>query len=572
MIQKKYLLVIFLQFSYHVDAQRANGKIPDSLSNRSFDYLSQAVITNGKDSIKSRRYAQTWLAKAKSEKDYKQMALAYKTVMHQADKKEHLLYVDSMLTAAKRTNDIELIGSAYMTKGIVHYTRKEQMKALDNFLMADRYISQTSNQYLIYKVKYGIAQTKYYLGFYDEAISLFRECIDYFKEENDRAYLNSLHCLGLCYNRIGNFEWCTITNQMGIDEGKRVDNLEMEPYFIHSEGVNQCSKQKYNEAIKKLTIALPSIINSKDFANESVAYFYIGKSYWSLKQQEKAITYFKKVDAIFENEKYIRPDLREGYERLIDYYKRKNDTKSQLFYINQLLKVDHILGQNYKYLLQKVVKEYDTKELLKSKQNIENAMTFRIVIDFSIIGIMALVIAYLIYKHFKNKRLFEEIMKRDTSIISSTENSVDKPVFEKIIEPINYENNDKQNNQEISPEFEAGILKKLEKFENEKKYLEKDMTLTKMALLLNTNNKYVTIIIAKHRRKGSIDYITDLKIDYIIEMLKTDNKFRNYTNKALGEEAGFMSTQNFTRAFKVRAGISPTYFIYKLKKSINTGN
>lgn len=577
MIQKRYLLIALLLFAHYLMAQKTNRKIPDSLSTKSYDYLSQAVITNGKDSIKSRGYAQIWLIKAKSEKDYKQMALAYKTVMYQADIKKHLFYVDSMLTSAKQANDIELIGSAYMTKGIVHYTRKEQMKALDNFLIADKYISQTNNQYLIYKIKYGIAQTKYYLGFYDEAISLFRECIDYFKEENDRAYLNSLHCLGLCYNRIGNYEWCTITNQMGIDEGKRLENLEMESYFIHSEGVNQCGKQKYDEAIKKLIIALPSIINSKDFANESVAYFYIGKSYWSLKQQEKAITYFKKVDAIFEKKKYVRPDLREGYEKLIDYYKRKNDTKSQLFYINQLLKVDHLLGQNYKYLLQKVVKEYDTKTLLKSKQDIENAMTFRTVVGFSIIILMALAIIYLIYTHFKNKRLFEELMKRDTTNSIILENSNQEIVFEEIIKHNNSkiivpENSNKQASQEISQDIEINILKNLQKFELDKKYLQRDMTLAKMASLLNTNSKYVTKIIAKHRGKGTIDYITDLKIDYITEMLKTESKFRNYTNKALGEEAGFGSTQNFTRAFKERNGISPTYFIYKLRKSMNTGN
>ena len=235
------------------------------------------------------------------------------------------------------------------------------------------------------------------------------------------------------------------------------------------------------------------------------------------------------------------------------------------------------MGQNYKYLLRKVVKEYDTKELLKSKQNIENAMIFRTVIDFSIIGIMALVIVYLVNRHFKNKRLFDEIMKRDTSKPAIDENTIEQLAFEKIInsgttEPINSENTDKQNNQEISPDIETGILKKLEKFEQTKKYIEKDMTLSKMASLLNTNTKYVTKVIAKHRGKGTIDYITDLKIDYIIEILKTENKYRNYTNKALAEEAGFGSTQNFTRAFKAQTGISPTYFIYQLKKSMTTGN
>ena len=153
MIQKKYLLIILLFCSHFVGAQKTNGKMPDSLSNKSFDYLSQAVINNEKDSIKSRSYAQTWLLKAKFEKDYKQMYLAYKTVMYQADKKEHLLYADSILASAKHASDNVLIGSAYMTKATVYYGRKEHKKALDNFIIADEYISKTTDLYSIYKVK-----------------------------------------------------------------------------------------------------------------------------------------------------------------------------------------------------------------------------------------------------------------------------------------------------------------------------------------------------------------------------------------------------------------------------------
>lgn len=98
------------------------------------------------------------------------------------------------------------------------------------------------------------------------------------------------------------------------------------------------------------------------------------------------------------------------------------------------------------------------------------------------------------------------------------------------------------------------------------------MKLSKMALLLNTNTKYVTLMIAKHRGKGTIEYINDLKIDYITETLKSESKYRNYTNKALGEEAGFLSTPKFTRAFKARNEITPTYFIYQLKKTANLDN
>ncbi|WP_291131159.1 AraC family transcriptional regulator [Flavobacterium sp. UBA7682] len=571
MSQKKLVLILTLLVHF------ANAQVENSRANNLLRQISSGALLNTSDTLKSIATAKDLLVKIKSEKNYREMALTYKALMYLSDKKTHLLYSDSILTAANHTKDDILIASAYMTRATVYYGQKDNKNALDNFLLADEYISKTDDSYSIYKIKFGIAQTKYYLGFYDEAISLFRECIDYFKEENDRAYLNSIHGLGVCYNKVGKYDLSSATNQLGINEGRKLENLDMESYFIHSEGINQYFKNNYSKAIKDLNSTIPSMQSKKDFANETVAYFYLGKCFWSLKEQEKAIEYFKKVDKAFEQQKYIRPDLRESYELLIDYYKNHRDTKSQLYYINQLLKVDHILGHNYKYLLRKIVKEYDTKELLKSKQEIENAMTFRTVVGFSIITLMALVIVYLVYRHFKNKRLFEEVMKRDTTQPKTLNNNIEYLVSEvstkqEMINPQIQETNNKQTSQEISPDIEVGILKKLDKLEASKKYLEKDMTLVKMASLLNTNTKYVTKVIAKHRGKGTIEYITDLKIDYIIDILKKESKYRNYTNKALGEEAGFGSTQNFTRAFKVRTGITPTYFIYKLKKSITAAN
>jgi AraC-like DNA-binding protein len=539
---KKYLLIIFLCLYNNASAQQNNFIIPDSLSAKDYEYFSKNILYTEKDSIKEWLYAQSWLAKAKREKNFGQMAWAYKVLIYKNDKKLRLIYADSMVTAAKRTADIELIGAVYMTRGAVYYDRKEQMKALDNYLIADEYISKTSNKYQIYKIKYGIAQIKYYLGFYDEAIALFKECLGYFKEENSSAYLNSLHSLGLSYNRIGKYKLCSQMNQTGLSAGLRFNNLEMQSYFIHSEGVNQYFKHNYPDAIKKLTKALPSMKVNKDFTNETTAYFYIGKSYWALKLQEKALPYLKKIDEAFQKQKYIRPDLREAYEILIDYYQQQNDKELELYYVTALSKVDQVLIKDYKYLSGKIHKEYDTKNLIQTQRNIEQYWTI-------IITIMTVIIAVLVYRHYKNKRLFEELMNRKPETTRSLVSN----------------NTSKETELDINPELVIAILKNLEKFERNKKYLEKDMTLARMASLLNTNMKYASKIIARYRDKGTVDYISHLKIDHIIELLKKENKYRNYTNKALGEESGFGSTQIFTRAFNNRTGLSPTYFISKLR-------
>lgn len=547
-MKKNYLILLLLCFFISLNAQK-KFIIPDSLSNKSCDYFNEKINYKESDSLKERLYAQSWLAKAKSEKNDKQMALAYKSLIYKFDKKLRHQYADSSVTAAKRTNSPELIGSAYMTKGIVYYDHKEMMKALDNYLIAEDYISKTKDEYLIYKLKYCKALTKYYLGFYHEAIALFKECVTYFKEQNDHAYVNSLYSLGQSYSRVNKYQLCSQINQIGIKAAIQFEIFRMKSYFLFSEGVNQSFKHNYVDAIKKLSMALPDLKSNKDFANETLAYFYIGKNYWSQNQKEKAVFYFKKVDIIFQQQNYISPELREAYELMIDYYLTKNDTKAHLYYVNRLLKADQLLEHNYKYLSGKITKVYDTEKLLHTQRNLENSNNSITVIAISTTAVLMSIISFLVYRHFRSKKLFQELMNR-------------QPEKSKLF----VVNGSKE--LDINPEVVAAILIKLEKFEFSKKYLEKEMNLLKLASLLNTNTKYAYKIIAKYRNKGTIEYITDLKIDHIIELLKSDNKYRIYKNKYLADEAGFGSTQNFTRAFKTRTGISPSYFCTELNKSV----
>lgn len=187
-------LLILILLCQHIEAQHA--VTPDSLKGRNYSFYKEHISLNAADKGLTALYAKAWLHKAKSEGNCLELGLAYRAVMFISDTGLNFKYADSILIAAKRCNDNAAIGAAYMTKAIAHYERKEMVEALDNYLLADQYVTRTTDRYLIHKLKYGIGLTKYQLGFYDEAIALFRECTSYFEEENDRAYLNSLHMLG----------------------------------------------------------------------------------------------------------------------------------------------------------------------------------------------------------------------------------------------------------------------------------------------------------------------------------------------------------------------------------------
>lgn len=528
----------------------------DSLSKKNYAYLEEKMMEFKKDTTKSLHIAKYWLKKANQEKDIPQQAKAYKAIMHLVDKKFRMIYADSLIDKAKASNNNEILGSAYLTVGAAHYDNKQYTNALNAYIAANNYIVKTNDQYLIHKVKYTIALTKYFLGYYDEAIALLTQCMDYFKEENDLAYIKSIHAIGLCYTQIERYDLLFFYINMGIRLAQKYEMVEMIPYFINVEGINQCKQKNFKNAINLLQDSETAIEKKKDYANQITTWFYLGKCNWELKEKNKAVNYFLKVDEGIQANKYTRPDLREAYEMLIENYGVNNELEKQLFFINRLMEFDKIVNKEFKYLSYKVHKEYDTKTLLEKKKKIENELASNKKIYFLVVSSLIITLLTVFGWHLHSKKREKEKFNQIMADLADKKKAT--------ITPANNQNTN------LSPELTKSLLKNLEKFEKQKKFLEKDMNLAKLAALLDTNTKYASLIITEQREKKTTTYINDLKIDYIVELLISNNKFRNYTNKALSDEAGFGSTQIFTLCFKNRIGMSPTSFIQQLKSSNQT--
>lgn len=549
------ILIICCYFTSN--ANHKNKYNSKSELHKEYDFFENKILENKKDTANVLHWAKIWLEKANSENNNIEKVKAYKIFMHWSEKKFRMIYADSLLNTAIETKDDAIIGSAYLTIGAAHYNNKEYKKALDLYIKANTYIVKTNDKYLIHKLHYTFAQTKYYLGYYDEAIALFTESLHFFKEENETAYIKSLHALGLCYNLIGRYDLAEYHNKLGIRISKETGTGEMLPYFINAEGINHYSLKKYDQAIRYLKESLITIEQTNDFANQVISWFYLGKCYWELQNQKEAIVYFEKAEHTMTKNNFIRPDLRENYELLMEYFKNKKDITKQLFYVNKLLEIDKILENDFKYISYKIHKEYDTASLLNTKENLEkqlhsNKNIYVTVVVALSIGITILIIIFF-FNQRKNKRKFQEIIQRVPEKIKFPA----PPTLSKTI---------------ISAEVTKQIVQNIEKFEKSKKFLEKDVSLVRLAYLLETNTKYTSIVIAEYRGKKITTYLNDLKIDYIVEMLTTNKKFRNYTNKALADEAGFGSTQIFTKAFITRNKISPTFFIKELNKQITNIN
>jgi len=545
-------------------SQQKKFTLPDSLKNKSYEYLDSRIDSSQEDTLKAMFYLDSYLAKAKKGKNFNEMVYAYSNMIFFVSEKSKYAYADSIVSTAKLTKDKNLIGSAYISKGNFYYSIKNYVQALNFYLKASNYVSD-SDAYLQYELKYHIAGIKLHLGFNDEALVLLKDCVAFFKNSNEydyqRGYLNSLHSLGLVYNRLGKYDLSSETNEFASKEAKRIDVPLTLNYIMHSEGINQYFKKNYSTAIENIRKALPAIKRNNDFANEAVGYFYIGKCYWDQKQPEKALPYFKKVDRAFAEKNYIRPDLRENYELLVGYYKERGDVKNQLYYINRLIKADSLLNANFKYMSGKIHKEYDTKSLRQAKQQIEKELAGKekvTIFLYCSIAVFFFLTLYFFYRYYINQKQyrqkFEKLMDNQKEELEKEELVEEKKEIER-------------KELDINPDVVHSILKELEKFETKKKFLEKDLTLVNLASSFNTNSNYLSKVINYYRNKNYTTYLNDLRITYIVSLLKTESKFRNYTIKALADESGFSTPQHFSKAFFSTTGIYPSYFLNELNKN-----
>ncbi|HLV70233.1 MAG TPA: helix-turn-helix domain-containing protein, partial [Xanthomarina sp.] len=82
----------------------------------------------------------------------------------------------------------------------------------------------------------------------------------------------------------------------------------------------------------------------------------------------------------------------------------------------------------------------------------------------------------------------------------------------------------------------------------------------------DTNSTYLSKIINTYKGKSINNYITDLRVDYIINELNQNHILRKMTIKAIALEIGFNNPESFSKAFYKKTGIKPSYFIKQIEK------
>lgn len=547
------LKFIFIFFGIFGHAQEN-----DSIRSLSYADLDKIILTDiSRKPEEKRKYAEVYLQKALQENDSLLIGKGY-YLFARTEKRytkhapfNRISFYDSAIQYTEKLKDPVFPAVAYLEKGSVLHVQRKYAAALDNYLLAENKLENKKND-TYYSIKFNIGFIHRIIGNHEEALKAFKQCLKYQEKikhsDDERRYYNMQNHISKTYPYIGKYDEATRINQEGIRYALQRNLVNYYAKFLNNQGANLMFQGKYQEAIDSLEKALPNLPERHKSLNQ----FYLGKSYMAINKKAKALNYFKKVDTAFVKSSTLMLQSRDAYKFLIQDSKQKQDKVSELYYTKQLLKLDSIHHIQFRNLYKTIINEYDIPNLVKSKDKKINSILL-----ISILLSLLLLVGFLYYYRLKRvyKKRYDAIVSKNKENNASIE--VVKDVKPKNIVALTIG---------LDDETIQTILKGLEVFEEEKHYLTNQISLQDAAKIIKTNSKYLSKIINSHKGKTFINYINDLRIDYLVDRIQNDGMYKKYTIKAIAQEGGFINSGTFFKAFQKRTGLKPSYFIKKVRE------
>lgn len=298
------------------------------------------------------------------------------------------------------------------------------------------------------------------------------------------------------------------------------------------------AKKQYKEAIKLIN-NYKNICNGYNYKHRE--FFQKSICFHNLNVSDSAIFYASKI---IKDKKYCKTSrLITMYDILSNQYNKIQKIDSAYKYSTLNLKQYNLARENK----EKTFNLFYNNSFNKAKQlnlvlkKTEADKQLKLIFSFFILLIIITALIFFFFRKEKKKK-------------------------EKLITKINnqksFETEKKEYN--IDEVLECKILDKIKDINTNLEFLSSDFSVSTISESLNTNSTYVSFIFNKHHQESFKQYFTRLKIDYIIEKLKNDKKYRKYSIQGLAQEVGYTNASAFSRAFKKQTGITPSAFLKTL--------
>ncbi|AXT61567.1 helix-turn-helix domain-containing protein [Aquimarina sp. AD10] len=282
--------------------------------------------------------------------------------------------------------------------------------------------------------------------------------------------------------------------------------------------------------------------------------YFLANCYAKQKEYTKAITLLEDNLSKLDDKDPRNVRTLDTYRLLADSYKASGNDQKFAFWIDKHTRLRDKFVEAKDQTVTKIYKKNTDKlgeeiAVLTDAQHKEKQSRNYMILMFAVIFIVLLsIVGYYYLKYKKNKLRFDDLIQKVNT--TTAEVITDKKAKEVVIDD----------------EKVALILKGLDRLEEKEYFLHTDCTLGAMAKRVKINTTYLSKIINIHKEKSFNEYINDLRIEYVLQRLQTDKKFRSFSITSIASEIGYKSDNSFTKHFKAKTGLNPSFYIKEIEK------
>lgn len=478
---------------------------------------------------------------------------------------------------------IQMKSYIYNYGGIAEWSKGNYGKALENYQISLKLASQVSDIKQVIKVKGNIAMLNEAVGNYQLAIKNIKQLITFV--DGNEGVFSKVELL----NHKSNYNFVLGTAYEGyfmknLSKSYLLDSAE----YYYKKTINY--SQNFAENKVSAQLSLGNVYNWKqDYKSAEKTYYDViflaqqnnmtgtlctanynlGDIYYTTKKYDKALVFFKKCDSLAEISKdntldYLKSNF---YQAKIYNILKKPDLAykhSRIYldnYENYEAKInEEALEVNYKQGVAGLSAEMITIEK-KYKNDVFINRGLKVFYVLMFVGIVFLLIKNIRDKNKAHKKMNALIEEFKANIEKKNNAEFEVEEKEELI-PEHEEIQLKRENVNLSIDEakENKIVEKLLALESKHEYLNADFTLPYVAKKIKTNTTYLSYVVNKRFGKSFGEYSNELKINYVINEMITNHKYRKYSTQAIAESVGFKNAVSFAKSFRKRTGVSPAQF------------
>jgi AraC-like DNA-binding protein len=419
--------------------------------------------------------------------------------------------------------------------------------------------SQTESSFLVH-VYSNLAVMSLSTGNYEEGLEYCRKAYALSREvdteirftiNNNRALL--LVGLGQCDSAVYYYSKVLKAVEKGVEIGPSI--FALADYLKSSMACPDLNQTK------AISVQLTDVLERSEglVIAQSYGYLCLGNYMEHMGRNDLAIDYYQKAHTLAE-ESRIWNRKSDALHSLGLFYSKNEEKDSAIKYL-LLYKssIDSGLVNSDRRDLSETERELTLWNINREKNEISAKVKHERLETryFQLISAALLIIALLavlsyIRKRQQNKALFERAL-----LLSEKNSSLSED-----LEGKKSEHEDIELTAETSDKIRHGLFRHLV---SEQMFLNNQCNAAMLSNAIGTNRTYLNQYVKEQFGTTVSEYINDLRLFYVLELLKVDSRMRKYTIDRIASNSGFNTKRTFERAFKARTGITPAFFIRELE-------